>query len=101
MLQNLQISIKAAHTAQVDESVVARRGCTKKTRVQVLEKIQQWLCNQGAPVFWLTGGAGIGKTTIAKTVCEEIAQGMNNRGSWAQGLKGRPLVSFFLLSPVG
>jgi len=40
------------------------------TRVQVLRDIESWVLNPKAQqIFWLAGKAGMGKTTISRTVC--------------------------------
>jgi hypothetical protein len=50
-------------------------GCMADTRTYVLGLIKLW--SEGPPiglsVFWLAGMAGTGKTTIAKTACEQFA----------------------------
>ena len=48
-------------------------SCFAGTRVAVLETVKAWLVdsNESQPrVFWLNGLAGIGKSTIAKTIAE-------------------------------
>ncbi|KAE9393161.1 WD40 repeat-like protein [Gymnopus androsaceus JB14] len=100
-LQRLLIASTAAHTAYINESVVPRNTCTQGTRIEILEKIWNWLGTvDAAPVFWLTGGAGMGKTTIAMTICDWIepikGQKSNTHGEqWMHKLRGQPLVSFF------
>lgn len=43
------------------------------TRVQLLEKLHRWASNlNGAPVFWLNGLAGTGKTTLAHSFCKSL-----------------------------
>jgi hypothetical protein len=48
----------------------------KDTRTYVLGLIQDWAYTHspGLSIFWLTGMAGTGKSTIAKTACELFAQ---------------------------
>ncbi|KAF9518437.1 hypothetical protein BS47DRAFT_299858 [Hydnum rufescens UP504] len=51
----------------------APSSCLEGTRVSILAEITSWLENQESrtpPVYWLIGLAGIGKSTIAKTVAE-------------------------------
>ena len=46
--------------------------CLPDTRVQVLQEIRDWFqTDNGPPIFWLSGLAGMGKTTIARTVAQE------------------------------
>lgn len=45
--------------------------CLENTRVDLLEQIRAWIARPDAGhVFWLTGMAGTGKSTIARTVCD-------------------------------
>ncbi|KAL4878152.1 hypothetical protein BJY04DRAFT_221299 [Aspergillus karnatakaensis] len=46
--------------------------CLDNTRSQVLQKINDWADRQdGASIFWLNGWAGIGKSTIARTITRQ------------------------------
>ncbi|KIY63692.1 hypothetical protein CYLTODRAFT_493703 [Cylindrobasidium torrendii FP15055 ss-10] len=52
-----------------------RAPCTEGTRVDVLHRIIQWHDStpvEGASVFWLSGMAGTGKSSIAYSVCEQL-----------------------------
>jgi len=52
-----------------------REECTPGTRVKILEDISKWAndCSPQSPrVFWLTGQAGSGKTTIAYTITKRF-----------------------------
>ena len=50
-----------------------RQGCLKGTRKAVLDEIESWSSDSStAPVYWLNGLAGTGKTTIAQTIAEHI-----------------------------
>jgi len=61
-----------------------RRGCLRGTRETVLNEIESWTKDfHKAPVFWLNGLAGTGKSAIAQTVSER---------TFADGLLG---ASFF------
>jgi hypothetical protein len=45
------------------------------TRVQLLADIMSWAESPASPiVFWLNGLAGTGKSTVARTVCERLAE---------------------------
>jgi len=48
-----------------------RQGCLKGTRADVLLRLERWLKDErDHRVFWLTGLAGTGKSTIAQTFAE-------------------------------
>jgi hypothetical protein len=52
--------------------------CTDGTRVKILEDITKWANDRSLAsprVFWLTGQAGSGKTTIAYTVAKRFEEG--------------------------
>ncbi|KAF8155552.1 mycorrhiza-induced NACHT/WD-repeat protein [Crassisporium funariophilum] len=67
-----------AHKAIYDADLggrasVTREPCTAGTREEILQDIIAWVDDTSAdspPVFWLTGQAGSGKTTIAYTVTQ-------------------------------
>jgi WD40 repeat protein len=68
-------SLKPTLSARYD-SASAPSGCLEHTREDVLGKLHDWI-NQYSPrlsIFWLAGMAGTGKTTIAKTFCDQLAQ---------------------------
>ncbi|KAL5632100.1 hypothetical protein ACGC1H_000203 [Rhizoctonia solani] len=51
-----------------------RRECTPGTRVDVLANLLAWVNGSSTDaVYWLNGMAGTGKTTIAYSVCTELA----------------------------
>ncbi|KZV61784.1 hypothetical protein PENSPDRAFT_759197 [Peniophora sp. CONT] len=87
VLQNLKRAEAAAYTAAVP-GAVSRRSCTRGTRDAVITEILAWALDEGpnaAPVYWMSGLAGQGKTTIAHTICERL-----------DAAAGRPsVVSFF------
>jgi hypothetical protein len=65
VLDRLQPVIAALHDNS-DASV-----CLEGTRVQLLEDISHWIEEPSSKnIFWLTGVAGTGKTTVAKSVAE-------------------------------
>jgi hypothetical protein len=55
-------------------SYSAPSGCLQGTRTAVLEILRDWALSSATfGVFWLAGTAGTGKTTIAKTFCDQMA----------------------------
>src|SRR5258707_12888547 len=54
----------------------APSGCFKGTRVEILHSIMAWLgrpvMDVSKPIYWVNGLAGIGKSTIARTVAEQV-----------------------------
>ena len=63
---------KALYNADVgDSNTFTREPCTPGTRVAILNRIYQWAQDSSSDsprIFWLTGDAGSGKSTIAYTV---------------------------------
>jgi hypothetical protein len=60
--------LKPALSALYDDAEAAP-SCLEDTRVDVLAHIKEWMMDpSGKPVYWLTGVAGTGKTTIAQSV---------------------------------
>ncbi|KAF9528032.1 hypothetical protein CPB83DRAFT_855213 [Crepidotus variabilis] len=52
-------------------STVHRQSCTPETRKAVLALLQEWADNpDAAKVFWMSGIAGTGKTTVTYSFCE-------------------------------
>jgi len=69
----LRPSQKADHRTVLEELALKREECTPGTRVKILEDIIKWANNPSLAcprVFWLTGQAGSGKTTIAYTIAK-------------------------------
>ncbi|KAJ7166647.1 hypothetical protein C8R46DRAFT_1350962 [Mycena filopes] len=53
------------------------KACVAGTREDIIEGIISWCkdtSNDISPVYWLSGMAGTGKSTIAYTVCERLAK---------------------------
>ena len=68
-------SAKADHRTVLADQFLKREECTAGTRVKILEDITKWAndSSSGSPrVFWLTGQAGSGKTTIAYTIAKRF-----------------------------
>jgi hypothetical protein len=52
-----------------------RRPCTLHTREQILSELMNWAVDDSQPpIYWFTGMAGTGKTTIAYSLCEMLAE---------------------------
>ena len=55
------------------------------SRDALLDKIQRWAhqdAEDASPIFWLSGIAGTGKSTISQTVCQHVADVPNPRASF-------------------
>ncbi|KAJ7493118.1 WD40 repeat-like protein [Mycena galericulata] len=62
---------KALFDADAAAGGPARRACTDKTRVGLISRLEEWACDaQSSPIFWLSGMAGTGKSTVAYTLCQ-------------------------------
>jgi len=49
-------------------------SCLPNTRLDVMGKIWEWVSNNdGCPIYWLTGFAGSGKSTITQTFAKGCA----------------------------
>ncbi|KAJ7077606.1 WD40-repeat-containing domain protein [Mycena epipterygia] len=84
------IRLNNLHPSQdVRYTKIRRDSCVKGTRKQILEDLVSW-CKDTAPdspaVYWLRGMAGTGKSTIAYTICKQLA---------ADGKASRLGASFF------
>ncbi|KAG6906909.1 hypothetical protein DXG01_011436 [Tephrocybe rancida] len=86
---------------QFESDALDLRACTPGTRVDVLKGILSWLQQSNSePIYWLTGPAGIGKTTIAKTICELVddrydSEDANYSMHHGFSTERYPLVSYF------
>ena len=59
---------QAKHAAYDAKSCAGRRSCTAKTREKILAGLVAWAADTGdTSIYWLSGKAGTGKTTIAFT----------------------------------
>jgi hypothetical protein len=59
------------HAKDAAYSAGNRNGCLDTTRTELLQSIEAWIGDLNAlPVYWLSGLAGTGKSTIAQTVAE-------------------------------
>ena len=71
--------LATAGEATYDSSVEGGLAtCLPDTRIEVLRLIGDWMANaRGKRIFWLCGKAGIGKSTISRTVAKDL----DGRGS--------------------
>ncbi|KAF5328654.1 hypothetical protein D9619_011670 [Psilocybe cf. subviscida] len=70
-LQRLRPSENATYETVMADQAIRREQCTADTRVDILRQIETWAndTSVNSPfMFWLTGQAGSGKTTIATTI---------------------------------
>jgi hypothetical protein len=50
-----------------------RPACHPETRSDILQAVCDWAASlEGPRVCWISGGAGTGKSTIARTLCEKL-----------------------------
>jgi len=72
--KDLQPSAMADHRfIHKGKSALNRETCTEGTRISILNGITEWAndsSNASPLVYWLTGQAGAGKTTIAYTIAK-------------------------------
>jgi NACHT domain len=73
----LRPSEKADHKTVLEEHGLKREVCTNGTRVKILDDITKWANDRSSTssrVFWLTGQAGSGKSTIAYTIAKRFEE---------------------------
>ena len=56
--------------------------CTVGTRVDLLRRLQDWGTSHEKPIFWLSGMAGTGKSTIARTFADSLSTQSRLGGSF-------------------
>ena len=81
-LKSLRPSEMADHKTVLEEHGLKREVCTGGTRVKILEDITKWANDRSLAsprVFWLTGQAGSGKTTIAYTIAKLFEESGNTK----------------------
>ncbi|KAG8789170.1 hypothetical protein FRC12_013789 [Ceratobasidium sp. 428] len=84
VLDRLPRSLAAALYRSPNRDTIPRTACTDNTRVDVLQEIKDWIrYGNSRRVYWLSGMAGSGKTTIAYTLCDYLEK------------SGRPNASYF------
>ncbi|KAH6867753.1 hypothetical protein BKA70DRAFT_1579170 [Coprinopsis sp. MPI-PUGE-AT-0042] len=72
--------VPAAHDCEAVNSKVSE--CFAGTRQQLLHDIETWRTTGSVPIFILDGIAGIGKSTIVKTVCAQAGAERSLAASW-------------------
>ncbi|KAF5851816.1 hypothetical protein GGP41_000555 [Bipolaris sorokiniana] len=71
VLAKLPIAIGASFNSHNEEH---NARCLPKTRTELLDEITTWANDKdGKSIFWLSGMAGTGKSTIARTVAQSFA----------------------------
>lgn len=58
------------------------RQCMEDTRVGLLQQFQEWGANHSRPLFWVSGMAGTGKSTIARTLANRFKSSGTLGGSF-------------------
>ncbi|KIK66782.1 hypothetical protein GYMLUDRAFT_115683, partial [Collybiopsis luxurians FD-317 M1] len=48
--------------------------CTPGTRIEILDKIIKWADASESQIYWISGMAGTGKSTIVKSLCKTFEQ---------------------------
>lgn len=72
-----RLSAAAAHSALHDAPArTDETRCYQNTRTTVRGHLGRWawgICDEGASIFWLHGGAGAGKSAIMQSLAEQCA----------------------------
>ena len=70
-LATLPVAIGASFNSHNEEH---NARCLPNTRTKLLDDITTWAQNKDSkPIFWLSGMAGTGRSTIARTVAQSFA----------------------------
>ncbi|KAL0578659.1 hypothetical protein V5O48_003359 [Marasmius crinis-equi] len=67
------VATNAIHYAK---SRANRQPCLKGTRGGLIRKLGRWIerPEENGSLYWVSGGAGVGKTSIAQTLCEKYSE---------------------------
>ncbi|KAK6535573.1 hypothetical protein TWF694_002028 [Orbilia ellipsospora] len=77
---NLPIAEGAAYESYANQH---KSSCLAGTRVELLKTVTNWIKNpEGKTIFWLLGKAGTGKSTISRTVAENLTRDGQLAGSF-------------------
>ncbi|CAE6411321.1 unnamed protein product [Rhizoctonia solani] len=77
-LRDLVPSLSARYDLEnAPNALTVKRGpCTQGTRTNVLDQMYQWVTDQDTgKIYWMSGMAGTGKTTIAYSLCKRLDTG--------------------------
>lgn len=75
ILSHLPRAVGAAYNSSSNDDVDVAPTCLADTRVAVLKEIKAWAYGKDERcIFWLNGVAGMGKSTIARTICHDFSQ---------------------------
>jgi hypothetical protein len=70
-LTALPVAMGASFNSRTEENSAR---CLPNTRAELLDEIKMWANDkEGKSIFWLSGMAGTGKSTIARTIAESFA----------------------------
>jgi hypothetical protein len=70
----LRGTLAPVNTAKWNAAGLRINSCLKGTRISLLEAIHNWVhSNTLGSVCWLKGFTGTGKSTVARTVCQDLA----------------------------
>jgi len=78
LLERLEASHAADHKSELEgeqRQLLRRAVCTAGTRVRILGDIARWAndtSSESQSVYWLSGQAGSGKSTIAYTIARRF-----------------------------
>ncbi|KAG6904819.1 hypothetical protein DXG01_006974 [Tephrocybe rancida] len=81
MRKYMQRQKEANYKTVLEEKGLTHEECMPKTQVKILKEITEWANDHsraGLRVFWLTGQAGSGKTTISYTIAKQSKKHSND-----------------------
>jgi len=67
-------ALKERYVPQAVYDAQLNSGCMEQTRVRILNETETWIKDpESQQICWITGMAGTGKTSIAKTTCQRAS----------------------------